>query len=66
MAKALFGHVGMGSDPHLVAELTRLRGKVRELEQEVERLRSAQELLGTTVVVPDTVAGSGLREPALA
>jgi hypothetical protein len=39
MAKALYGHIG-GADPRLVAEVTRLRVRVRELEAEVERLRA--------------------------
>jgi hypothetical protein len=39
MAKALYGHTG-GLDPRLVAEVTSLRARVRELEAEVERLRA--------------------------
>jgi hypothetical protein len=41
MAKALFGHVGLGPDIRMLAELRRLRRRVRDLEQEVARLRSA-------------------------
>ncbi|MCW2605983.1 MAG: hypothetical protein JWO60_676 [Frankiales bacterium] len=41
MAKALFGHVGAGNDLRLAAEVRRLRGRVAELEAELEALRSA-------------------------
>lgn len=41
MAKALFGHVGVGADPRTVAEVRRLRGRVQELETEVAQLRAA-------------------------
>lgn len=40
MAKALFGHVGIGNDLRLVAEVRRLRGRVAELEAELARLQS--------------------------
>ena len=40
MAKALFGHVGIGNDLRLVAEVRRLRGRVAELEAEVARLQA--------------------------
>lgn len=40
MAKALYGHIG-GVDPRLVAEVTRLRARVVELEREVAALRAA-------------------------
>jgi hypothetical protein len=38
MAKALYGHTG--SDPRLVAEVARLRIRVRDLEAEVARLQA--------------------------
>lgn len=39
MAKALFGHVGIGPDLRLVAEVRRLRARVRELEEDLRRAR---------------------------
>jgi hypothetical protein len=41
MAKALFGHVGVGPDVRVMVEMRRLRERVRELEHEVARLESA-------------------------
>lgn len=55
MAKALLGHVGVGTDPRLAAEVRRLRGRVLELEDEVGRLRSANEALMATVHVEDDI-----------
>ncbi|MCW2665535.1 MAG: hypothetical protein JWN57_497 [Frankiales bacterium] len=40
MAKALFGHVGIGNDLRLLAEVRRLRGRVAELEAQVARLHA--------------------------
>jgi len=51
MAKALFGHLG-GPDPATAAEVARLRRRVRELEDEVDRLRAASEAL-TSLVTED-------------
>jgi hypothetical protein len=71
MAKALLGHLSSGADPRLVAELSRLRARVSELETEVARLRmlsidadrrAAEKLArqrvldDDVIVVPDTVA----------
>lgn len=70
MAKALFGHVGLGPDPRLAAELQRLRGRLHALEQENEHLRSVNARLTESVddmldlSVPDSAAEVG--EPALA
>lgn len=44
MAKALFGHVGVGSDLRLAAEVRRLRGRVAELEAELAQLRTGRTL----------------------
>ena len=41
MAKALFGHVGVGPDVRVMSEMRRLRERVRELELEVARLEQA-------------------------
>ena len=41
MAKALFGHVTTTHDQRLVAEVRRLRGRVRELETELADLRTS-------------------------
>jgi hypothetical protein len=49
VAKALLGHVGIGADAMLAAEVRRLRARVRELEEELERMRA----LGTDISVPD-------------
>ncbi|MDP9435859.1 MAG: hypothetical protein M3P93_11985 [Actinomycetota bacterium] len=44
MAKALYGHVGIGNDVRMAAEVRRLRARVAELEREVAALRAAQTL----------------------
>ena len=41
MAKALFGHVGVGPDVRVLSEMRRLRERVRDLEHEVARLEAA-------------------------
>jgi hypothetical protein len=41
MAKALLGHVATSVDRRLLDEVTRLRSRVRDLEEEVARLRAA-------------------------
>src|SRR5256885_16961979 len=45
MAKALFGHVGVGPDVRVLAEMRRLRDRVRELEHEVSPLEAAKQAL---------------------
>jgi hypothetical protein len=73
MAKALFGHVGLGPDVRVISEMRRLRERVRDLEHEVARLEAANAALRNglqvdddmlTLSVPDTV--SEQVEPALA
>jgi hypothetical protein len=72
MAKALFGHVGLGPDVRVTSELQRLRTRVRDLEHEVARLEAANAALRNglsvdddmlTLSVPDVVEQP---EPALA
>ena len=53
MAKALFGHVGVGTDQRLAAEVRRLRARVEELELELARSRAAHEALLGSVTVDD-------------
>ena len=73
MAKALFGHVGLGPDVRVISEMRRLRDRVRDLEHEVARLEAANAALRNglqvdddmlTLSVPDSV--SEQVEPALA
>jgi hypothetical protein len=68
MAKALFGHVSSNVDPRLLAEVTRLRARVRDLEDELARTRAMDdaihEALGDAVLTTSDV--EELREPALA
>ena len=73
MAKALYGHVGLGPDMRVVGEMRRLRERVRELEHEVARLEAANAALRhgldvdddmLTLAVPDSVAEEA--QPALA
>lgn len=67
MAKALFGHVGLGTDQRLAAEVRRLRSRVAELEAELARYQEAHESLLHTVVVDDDLRLLTLHEsePAL-
>ncbi|MDQ1705384.1 MAG: hypothetical protein QOF18_1750 [Frankiaceae bacterium] len=71
MAKALFGHVGVGPDVRVMSEMRRLRERVRDLEHEVARLEAANAALNNGLLVdgdmlslsvPDTIAE---QEPAL-
>ena len=64
MAKALLGHLG-GPDPVVVAELARLRRRTRDLEDEVERLRAANEALTALVAQDQLLSLATEREPAL-
>lgn len=71
MAKALLGHLSNDLDLRMVAELRRMRDRVRELEHDVARLQAANTALASgllvdddmlTLEVPDRVTE---REPAL-
>jgi len=64
MAKALLGHLG-GPDPVVMAELARLRRRARDLEDEVERLRAANEALTALVAEDQLLSLTSEREPAL-
>ncbi|MET9363914.1 hypothetical protein ABZX93_23805 [Streptomyces sp. NPDC006632] len=44
MAKALLGYVG-GSDPRLLAEMRRLQQRVQDLESELNRIQSENDVL---------------------
>jgi hypothetical protein len=55
MAKALFGHVGVGTDLRLASEVRRLRGRVLELEDELARVKAANDALVATVHVEDDI-----------
>ncbi|HVA61059.1 MAG TPA: hypothetical protein VNG13_11070 [Mycobacteriales bacterium] len=74
MAKALFGHVGLGPDPRLTAEVHRLRRQVHDLEAELSQLRQINDRLVESVRVSDDMlaisvpdsAAEVAGEPALA
>lgn len=55
MAKALFGHVGVGTDLRLASEVRRLRARVLELEAELSRVKAANDALVATVHVEDDI-----------
>ncbi len=57
MAKALYGHVGV-VDPRLEAEMSSLRRRVRQLEDEVARLGAANDAL-TNLITEGGLAGEG-------
>jgi len=67
MAKALLGHVGTGLDVRMVSELKRLRDRVRELENEVVRLRAENSELSNALHVDTEMLTLNVRdaEPAL-
>jgi hypothetical protein len=67
MAKALFGHVGVAPDMRAVAELRRLRDRVRDLEAEILQLREANATLASRTSVADDLLSLSVpdAEPAL-
>ncbi len=66
MAKALFGHVGVGNDLRLVDEVRRLRTRVTDLENELARLQATNDALMASVTVDDDIRMLTLDEqPAL-
>jgi hypothetical protein len=70
MAKALFGHVGVGPDVRVMSEMRRLRERVRDLEHEVARLEAANAALANGLPVDDEMLSLSVpdileQEPAL-
>ena len=65
MAKALLGHVGVSTDLRLAGEVRRLRTRVLDLEDEISRLRAANEALVASVHVDDDIRVLTQAEPAL-
>ncbi|MCW2793020.1 MAG: hypothetical protein JWO76_2118 [Nocardioides sp.] len=65
MAKALLGHVGVGTDLRLAAEVRRLRTRVLELENELGRVKAANDALVSTMHVEDDIRMITQTEPAL-
>jgi hypothetical protein len=65
MAKALLGHVGIGADVRLAAEVRRLRGRVEQLEGELASVRAVNDALAASVHVDDDLRLLRLDEPAL-
>ena len=43
MARALLGHLPNVADRHLVEEIARLRGRVRDLEAEIAEMKAARQ-----------------------
>jgi hypothetical protein len=65
MAKALLGHVGVGTDLRLAAEVRRLRTRVLELEDELSRVKAANDALVSSMHVEDDIRMITQPEPAL-
>jgi hypothetical protein len=64
MAKALFGHVGVGPDMRLADEVRRLRSQVAKLEAELTHVRAVNDALAATVTVEDDLSTLALSETA--
>jgi len=64
MSKALYGHLG-GPDAALLAEVTRLRRRVRELEEQVAAYEQVTVSLHE-VALDEALRELGTSEPALA
>ncbi len=43
MARALLGHLPTVADRHLIEEVARLKGRVRDLEAEIAELKATRE-----------------------
>ena len=55
MAKALFGHVGLGADQRLVEEVRRLRHQVDDLQIQLSRAHAENDALVASVHVEDDI-----------
>ena len=55
MAKALFGHVGLGADQRLVEEVRRLRHQVDDLQIQLARAHAENDALVASVHVEDDI-----------
>ena len=64
MAKALFGHVGVGTDMRLAAEVRRLRTRVSDLEAALAHAQVVNEALAAQIDVSDELRALDA-EPAL-
>ncbi len=64
MAKALFGHVGVGTDMRLAAEVRRLRTRVSDLEAALAHAEAVNEALASQIDVSDELRALDA-EPAL-
>jgi hypothetical protein len=43
MARALMGHLSTSADRYLLEEVSRLRGRIKEMEAEIAELKAANE-----------------------
>lgn len=64
MAKALLGHVGIGTDARLASEVRRLRTQVVDLENELARALRLNDSLAAAVTVEDDLRSLHLTEAA--
>jgi len=55
MAKALFGHVGIGNDARLTAEVRRLRTRITLLESELALARAAGDALAASIAAQEAL-----------
>lgn len=67
MAKALLGHVGVGHDLRLAAEVRRLCARVAELEQQLAMAHATSDAFAASLTVEDDIRTLTLEgsEPAL-
>ena len=63
MAKALYGH--LAADPALLSEVHHLRGRVRDLEAELARVRAENDALAPRVTDDEIIALDPRTQPAL-